>query len=250
LAFAINLSFPVKEDLRQLQTLLDKIQSTWELLGVDVMSDEKNKLEQEMQAPQFWSDAERAKNISKRHESLKGEVETWTKLKEETKGLIALFQELGETPDEAMEKEIIRDKEILEKKFAQLEFYVLFSGKHDKKNAIVSIHAGSGGTEAQDWSGMLMRMLFRFAEKKGWSTTLLDETRGAEAGIKSCTFCAMGSTAMRSGRVVAAVIGWKASSSSWVCAGSRMPRILSLSAIETCWMDSSTAEETTSRVPR
>ncbi|MBP9694872.1 MAG: peptide chain release factor 2 [Candidatus Magasanikbacteria bacterium] len=178
----------MKEDLRQLQTLLDKIQSTWDLLGVDVMSDEKNKLEQEMQTPQFWSDAERAKNVSKRHESLKGEVETWTKLKEETEGLIALFQEFGDNTDEAMEKEIVRDKEVLEKKFAQLEFFVLFSGKHDKKNAIVSIHAGSGGTEAQDWSGMLMRMLFRFVEKKGWSTTLLDETRGAEAGIKSCTF--------------------------------------------------------------
>jgi peptide chain release factor 2 len=188
LAFAINLSFPVKEDLRQLQTLLDKIQSTWELLGVDVMSDEKNKLEQEMQAPQFWSDAERAKNISKRHESLKGEVETWTKLRQDTLDLIALTKELDDNPDESMQEEIMKDKEAIEKKFAQLEFYVLFSGKHDKKNAIVSIHAGSGGTEAQDWSGMLMRMLFRFAEKKGWSTTLLDETRGAEAGIKSCTF--------------------------------------------------------------
>ena len=76
----------------------------------------------------------------------------------------------------------------LEQQFQRLEFYVLFSGKYDKKNAIVAVHAGSGGTEAQDWAEMLRRMVFRYAEKKGWSVTLLDESRGNEAGIKSSIF--------------------------------------------------------------
>jgi len=76
----------------------------------------------------------------------------------------------------------------LEKHYLDLEFQLLFSGAYDDKNAIVSIHAGAGGTDAQDWAEMLMRMLFRYAERKGWSVKLLDESRGGEAGIKSTTF--------------------------------------------------------------
>jgi len=76
----------------------------------------------------------------------------------------------------------------LEEKFARMEFQVLFSGKYDEHNAIIAIHAGAGGVEAMDWVEMLLRMYLRFAEKKGFKTRILDESRGAEAGIKSITF--------------------------------------------------------------
>jgi peptide chain release factor 2 len=68
-----------------------------------------------------------------------------------------------------------------------LEFYLLLDGKHDKSSAIVAVHAGSGGTEAQDWAEMLLRMVMRYSEKKDWNVILLDESRGQEAGIKSAT---------------------------------------------------------------
>jgi peptide chain release factor 2 len=75
----------------------------------------------------------------------------------------------------------------LEKLYFDLELSLLFSGDHDSKNAILSIHAGAGGTDAQDWAEMLMRMLMRYAERKDWRVRLLEESRGQEAGIKSAT---------------------------------------------------------------
>ena len=94
--------------------------------------------------------------------------------------------DLERNPDDGMKQEVIQQIMALEK-FSDLEFYVLLNGKHDKKNAIVAIHAGSGGTEAQDWAEMLLRMVMRYAEK-GWRATMIDESRGGEAGIKSATF--------------------------------------------------------------
>jgi peptide chain release factor 2 len=126
--------------------------------------------------------------VGKRHDDLQKDVETWQEIKKNAADLLNLAGDLQQNPDEQMAAEIVQDLNKLEKRFESLEFYLLFNGKHDKNNAIVSIHAGSGGTEAQDWAGMLLRMVFRFCEKKGWSTTLLDESRGAEAGIKSAIF--------------------------------------------------------------
>ncbi len=89
--------------------------------------------------------------------------------------------------DESLHDEMQERVKELETKFEKLEFFILFSGKHDKKSAIISMHSGSGGTEAQDWTEMLLRMLTRFAEKMDWTVKILDMNRGSEAGIKSCT---------------------------------------------------------------
>ncbi len=80
----------------------------------------------------------------------------------------------------------------LQKAFAALEFTTLMAEPYDEYDAIVAIHAGAGGTDAQDWAEMLMRMYFRFAERKGWEVKMLDESRGGEAGIKSATFSVTG----------------------------------------------------------
>ena len=97
-----------------------------------------------------------------------------------------------EVDGESLEQEIEKQLEILEKEYTQKEFYVLFQDKHDVSNAVVSIHAGTGGTEAQDWADMLLRMMFRYCEKREWTTTILDKTIGNEAGIKSVTFSVQG----------------------------------------------------------
>ena len=178
----------MKEEIKQLEILRDKIQSTWGLLDIDTLLAEEHALEYKMQKSDFWTDADNAKKVSKRHDEIKTEVETWKKLKQETEDLVALAKDLEDNGDSEMSDELVRDTERLEKKFAELEFFILFSGKHDKKNAIVAVHAGSGGTEAQDWAEILRRMIFRYAEKKGWCVTMLDESRGQEAGIKSCVF--------------------------------------------------------------
>jgi peptide chain release factor 2 len=141
-----------------------------------------------MQSEGFWNNQEKATDVSKRLSEINNEIDEWKKIKKETLGLIDLLDEMSESLDPEMEKEIRDQLENLQKQFESLEFYLLLGGKHDKKNAIVAVHAGSGGTEAQDWAEMLQRMLFRYAEKKGWKVTLLDESHGAEAGIKACVF--------------------------------------------------------------
>jgi len=171
----------------RLTALQEKITSTWQLLDIDGQKQELKKLEADMQQEGFWDDTEQATKISKRHEELKSEIDTWQSLQEEVDGLLSLSKELEQQPDEEMETEIDTKTESLEKQFEKLEFILLFDGKHDKDSALVTIQAGSGGTEAQDWAEMLMRMILRFVEKKGWKATLLDESKGNEAGIKSAT---------------------------------------------------------------
>lgn len=93
-----------------------------------------------------------------------------------------------EDPDaESLRKDIEKQLGKLENEFRELEFRILLAEKYDEHAAILAIHAGAGGTDAQDWAGMLLRMLLRYAERKGWRTRVLDESRGAEAGYKSVT---------------------------------------------------------------
>lgn len=88
---------------------------------------------------------------------------------------------------ESLRRDVEKQLKKLEAEFLKLESRVLLSGKHDERAAIVSIHAGAGGTDAQDWAGMLLRMLLRYCERQNWRTRVLDESRGAEAGYKSVT---------------------------------------------------------------
>jgi len=178
----------MKEEIKQLNTLQEKVVATWGLLGIDNQVTEMHALEAEMQQADFWNNTESATKVSKRHEEIREEVDTWTVLRDEVASLIGLAGDLEKEPDKEMEEDVKKQLNSLKKQFEKLEFFVLLSDKHDKKNAIISLHAGSGGTEAQDWSEMLLRMLMRYSEKKKWKVELLDQTRGGEAGIKSATF--------------------------------------------------------------
>lgn len=175
----------MKDKLRELQ---QKIISTWTLLDIDSQTHEMNKIESSMQEKGFWDDIERATKVSKRHEELRIETGTWKSLRDEVEGLLSLSSELDEEPDAEIEADVEKRIIDIEKRVGELEFTLLFDGKHDKRNALVTIQAGSGGTEAQDWAEMLMRMILKFVEKKVWKAELLDESRGNEAGIKSVTF--------------------------------------------------------------
>lgn len=95
--------------------------------------------------------------------------------------------QLVDNNDSKIEQEIVNKFQFYQIQFKSLEFNVLFSGKFDKNNAILSIHAGTGGVDAQDWAQMLRRMYLRFCEKHEFSAIIVDETIGNEAGIKSCT---------------------------------------------------------------
>jgi len=126
-----------------------------------------------MNQPDFWRDKERAEKS----------VRKLNRLKED----LIKRQDLEKKIEEIERGLSTADLKQIEKELDNLEKIFYFSGLYDKNNALLSLHAGTGGTDAQDWTEMLLRMYLRFCEKKGWSARIIDESRGTEAGIKSAT---------------------------------------------------------------
>lgn len=178
----------MSDEIKKLKQLEQKIENTWKLLDIDQMIVKMRGMEMEMQEPDFWKDQNNAKKVSKQHEEFKSEIDKWTGIKQNVHNLLEFGIDLEKEPDEALQQEFAEKVSQAEEEFGKLEFFMLLDGPHDKKNAIVAVHAGSGGTEAQDWAEMLLRMVLRYCEKKGWTTTIIDESRGSEAGIKSTVF--------------------------------------------------------------
>ena len=144
-------------------------------------------LEYEVNQPDFWQDQNRAKEISQKLSALREEVGKWNEIGRETDDLLDLTREAEKEKDASFEEDAKNQFEELKKRFSELEFFVLFSGKYDKNNAIMAIHAGAGGTDAQDWVEILLRMYLRFCERHNLTARIIDESRGGEAGIKSVT---------------------------------------------------------------
>ncbi len=145
-----------------------------------------------MGAPDFWSEPDRAKIVAQRVSEIRKELETWDELEKKSADVKELASSLKPEEESEFRPEIERQMAELEKIFKDLEFLVLFSGRYDASNAIVAFHAGSGGTEAQDWAEILFRMITRFCEKKGWTVRMLSESKGQEAGLKSATIEVIG----------------------------------------------------------
>lgn len=133
----------------------------------------------------FWDDPQKAAEISKELELLKNETETFENIEKKTQELLELAELFEEGSEE--EKQLEIQTENLTKEFESLEFQSLLGGKYDKNDAILAIHSGAGGVDAQDWAEMLMRMYLRWAEKNNYKAKIVEESRGGEAGIKSVT---------------------------------------------------------------
>jgi peptide chain release factor 2 len=176
----------------QLLELQAKIESAMGLLKIDDLKKKMAQLESEMSAPNFWTDQTTAQTVSQDFSDIKNEVEKWESLNVKVLELLEML-ELSKTEAEKLEVEKEADK--LTKEFENYELALLLDGPYDKNNAIIAMHAGSGGTEAQDWTEMLVRMVMRFCEKQNWKTEILDESRGAEAGYKSIMFKVTGRNA-------------------------------------------------------
>ena len=149
---------------------MEEIEKHIDQLKKSLKIDEKRKkiedLKQKINSEDVWKDWEEGNKISKELSSLEKELEDFD--------MLGLYIQEG-------------NEEVIEKEIKKLEFKTYLSGKHDKNNTIISIHAGQGGTEAMDWTSMLLRMYLMYAEKKGWKTSIINEVRGDEAGIKTVT---------------------------------------------------------------
>lgn len=145
-------------------------------------------LRKEQLKSDFWSDQTRAKEISQKISFLAERLKNWEWLISGLKDLSDLFVEAQKEADASLSQECLEQFATLQKLWEKLKIDLFFSGKYDAGDALVSIHAGTGGVDAQDWSQMLVRMYWRYAEAKGWTARLLNKQVGQEAGLKSATF--------------------------------------------------------------
>lgn len=148
-----------------------------------------------MGAPDFWDDVEAAQKVTQETNWLKSEVETWQALKVKLEDVETLWELAMEEDDSSLEGEIKDGLDLIQSEIEKLELNLLLGGEYDSNNAILTIHAGAGGTEAQDWTQMLFRMYMRYAERAQFKTEILDMQDGDEAGIKSVTMQANGHNA-------------------------------------------------------
>jgi len=146
-----------------------------------------------MGAPGFWDDQERAAKVSAQHARASRKLEQFRSLQSEVDDLEGLNELAAE--DGSLADELIEQVDAVEVRLGELEEERLFSGPYDRGDALVTVNAGAGGTDAQDWAEMVLRMLMRWAEQRGFDVELLEASPGEEAGIKSATFRAGGENA-------------------------------------------------------
>ena len=140
-------------------------------------------LEKQAAGPELWNDPESARHLMQRLSRLQDDVNYWNSLRQQ----IADTQELLSLEDEELLPDLEAETGTLEAELERAEFRLMLSGKYDQGDAIFAIHAGAGGTDAQDWAQMLLRMFLRWAERREFQTEILDSLDGEEAGIKSAT---------------------------------------------------------------
>jgi peptide chain release factor 2 len=150
-------------------------------------------LEAEMGAPGFWDDSDRAAAVSGEHARASRRLEGFAALSSDVEDLDALVEMAAE--EQSLQVEVDEQIASVEARLAELEEQRLFSGKYDSGDALVTVNAGAGGTDAQDWAEMVLRMEMRWAESRGFAVELLEVSAGEEAGIKSATFRASGENA-------------------------------------------------------
>ena len=175
----------------KLQSLKEDIRELSESLGVPKAREDAAALEAETCEAGFW-DREDTQTVLTKLKNAKQTVEDYDKLAGDADALEQLIAMALEEDDESLTQEILSELDALEKEYEQQNIRALLSGEFDRLGAIVSIHPGAGGTEAQDWAEMLYRMYNRWAEKHGFKVKLIDYLDGDEAGIKSATFTVNG----------------------------------------------------------
>ena len=159
--------------------------SPFDLAGLE---EQLAKYRAQMEAPGFWENIENANKVNRAVRPLENKLQTYQKLEgilEDGETLILLAEEAA---DGSLDEEIVQSVEQAEREVEQFHLATLLSGQYDANSAILSLHAGAGGTEAQDWTSMLYRMYTRWAERHGYAVKVLDYLDGEEAGIKSVTF--------------------------------------------------------------
>ncbi|MCJ0824841.1 peptide chain release factor 2 [Luteimonas sp. 50] len=176
---------PVRQRIADLRGRLDALRG---YLDYEAKVERLEEVNRELENPDIWNDSERAQALGRERSLLDKTVTGIRGLSEGLVGADELLELVEAEDDEDTARAIVADVERYARGVDQLEFQRMFSGKMDANAAFVDIQAGAGGTEAQDWAEMLLRMYLRWAESRGWKTELLEVSGGDVAGIKSATF--------------------------------------------------------------
>ena len=166
----------------------EQLEECRKALNPESITEEIQALDDQMAAPDFWNDVESANKLTQRSRQLQNKLERYNKLKSRFDDLGALIEMAEEEQDDSLVDEIKAETASVGEAIETMRMEQMLKGPYDAVNAVLSLHAGAGGTEAQDWTEMLYRMYTRYCEGRGWTVRELDMLDGDEAGVKSVTF--------------------------------------------------------------
>jgi peptide chain release factor 2 len=181
----------------EIEALAARVAEAKGYLGIDSMREKRAVLEREAAEPDLWDDPERARAVTTGLGRLVDDLSSFDSLSAAVEDARVLAELVAEaeasgSPDDGLAKELVTTVEVLNGRVGRLELESLFSGEYDDRDAICEVHAGAGGTDAQDWTEMLLRMYQRWAERRGFSVEVDEATPGQEAGLLSATFIVRG----------------------------------------------------------
>ena len=178
--------FEIEQYTKDVEAIRKSLMEAGEALHIDHLREQIAELTEEMNQPEFWNDTERSTRVNQKLGGLKNRVEHYEKLLSTADDIEVALELAAEDPD--MVEEAGTELAALKEAVETLELETLMRGNYDDRPAILSLHAGAGGTEAQDWTDMLYRMYTRYCAKMGFQVRVLDYLDGDEAGVKSVTF--------------------------------------------------------------
>ena len=181
-----------KQKLLALEPTLGELEKA---LGIPKAREELAELQKETEQDGFWNDLERSQQVSRQVKRLENKIKKHDKLVSEWEDTLTLCEMAQEEDDPSQLDDVVEGYNTLEKEISERRLAALLSGEYDGNNAILTFHAGAGGTEAQDWTSMLYRMYNMWAERHGYTVKLMDYLDGDEAGIKSATIMIEGENA-------------------------------------------------------
>ena len=179
---------PLDEYKMSLGGFEEQLEECRKALSPESIKEEIQALDDQMSAPDFWNDVETANKLTQRSRQLQNKLERYNKLKSRFDDLGALIEMAEEEQDDSLVDEIKAETASVGEDIETMRLEQMLKGPYDAVNAVLSLHAGAGGTEAQDWTQMLYRMYTRYCESRGWTVRELDMLDGDEAGVKSVTF--------------------------------------------------------------
>jgi len=181
----------------EIEALAERVEEAERYLGIAALRARKAELEAEAARPDLWDDPDRARALTTELGRVTDDLNRFDGLVAAIEDVRVLAELVGEAeaggaPDEGLAKELVTTVDALTSRVGQLELESLFSGEYDDRDAVCEVHAGAGGTDAQDWTDMLLRMYLRWAERRGFATEVDEATPGQEAGLLSATFIVKG----------------------------------------------------------